>query len=302
MNKNFLNYVSLLITKNFDENFLEECWNSKFFDGEIVGEFDWMGTDKIENYNSKNRKKSEYGENDIKYEINEYGYRTSKEINKKILSKKHKNIISCFGCSNTFGIGLPWNDVWTSVLNQNFGDEWLVKNYGVSGAAVDTMSRLIYNYTKIEKPKIICCFFPDIYRMEGYDKGINYFTPHFTEKKDIDKHNAYMEFMCEEYGQYIFIKNFKFIETICKLNNIDFYWFSWSNTILDWSSKKIEKYLNIKNYLEGFKKEDFWEDPKARDGLHIGKNISKRIGDSFYQKILKNYKKKKFNILKWRVE
>jgi hypothetical protein len=279
-------FLSQLL-KSDQDIFLYDTWCDDKFDGKIIEVKSWYPNDTLEEYH-KNSKitKLDYGVNDITYEINEYGYRTSKENNERRLSGKAKNIIACFGCSNTLGVGLPWKDTWCSILEQNLGDDWLVKNYGRCGASTDTISRLIYNYLKTEKPKAICCFFPHAIRLEGYDDGIMYFTPRHNEAKSLEKYEAYMKLMTEEFGKYLFIKNFKFIETLCKLNDVKFYWNTWCDSILAWDHDKIKDFLDLKNYVSDFDRYYLWEAPKARDNAHYGKIANERIGTDFYKKII----------------
>lgn len=292
MKYKILNYVKKLdrlkkrLRKEKHFNDLDGLWNNVCFDGEIKTISDWYPVDTLEEYekNIKNKVKLEYGVNDIKYEINEHGYRTSKKINEKILKKENQNIIACFGCSHTFGAGLPWEHVWTSVLNEKLGENWIVKNYGINGAANDTISRTIYNYLNTETPKIICCFFPESIRMEAYDKdGLMYYSPSFIN--DIQTYHSYMNLMTEEYGDYLFVKNFNFISAMCQANNVKFYWSTWCESVLKWNADKIKKFLNLNNYVRA----EFLENElRARDNAHPGRLVNKRLGNGFYEKIIKD--------------
>jgi len=294
MKYKILDYVSkfnrLKSRKRKTEN-LYETWGNDSFDGEIVEVSDWFPMDTLEYYeeNIKNGIKLEYGVNDIKYEINEHGYRTTKEINEKILKKENQNIIACFGCSQTFGAGLPWNHTWASILNEKLGKSYIVKNYGINGAANDTISRTIFNYLKTETPKAICCFFPESIRMEAYDKdGLVYYSPSFIN--DVEIYHSYMNIMSEEYGDYLFVKNFNFINSMCQANNVKFYWSTWCESVLNWDTENIKTFLNLENYLNNLDMNFLHNAPSARDNAHFGKSVNEKLAEGFYEKIIEeNY-------------
>ena len=202
-----------------------------------------------------------------------------------------ENNIACFGCSNTFGTGLPWEETWPSVLNKLLGEDWSVKNYGVNGAPMDTISRLIYNYTLSNKPKVICCFLPEIYRMELFSDGFfSHFHLRYSDYQNKEVHDGYLKIMDNEYGLYLFIKNLKFIESICFSKNISLYWCTWDDEILNLMKDKSFTFFDVKNYLsivENVKEFDFY--PKARDNAHYGKNIHYKIAFEFSKKIKEIY-------------
>jgi hypothetical protein len=82
-----------------------------------------------------------------------------------------------------------------------------------------------YLYTlKKDKPDIICCSFPDFYRMEIYDEGVDDFINMTPSDKEFKTHKPYMELITSQQALYMFIKNLKFIELICHYHNIKFYW------------------------------------------------------------------------------
>jgi hypothetical protein len=280
------------IKENFLKNTLnydlyDEFWNNANFDGKIKEIKMWYAKDNYENF-LKNGNKN-YGIDDITYHINEYGYRTSPDTNETF----KENLISCFGCSQTFGAGLKWEDTWPYVLNQKMGEDWCVKNYALNGASNDMISRLIYNYTLKHKPKIICCLLPDVLRMELYDnnsQGYENFLP--TDHDEIKKYNiskweyyrSYRKLANEENGIYNFIKNYKFIDMLCEIKNIKLYWGTWSDVIFLSNNKFKEDILNIKNYItiddDIEKNLDI-----ARDGRHFGVNTNNEIANKFFKKI-----------------
>jgi hypothetical protein len=270
----------------FIDSFLyKKHWNICNFNGDINLKKSWDVSDTEENYIQNGNKI--YSIDDIIYETNKNGFRTSSETN-EILKE---NSVACFGCSHTFGIGLPFQETWCNVLNKNLGDEWCVKNYGVSGASNDLIARLIHNYTKYNKPKVICCFLTDSYRMELFiGKQLVQSQQNFIiGYNDKEYHDAYKKLMTPEFAIHNFIKNYSFIESICASKNIKLYWLTWSLDIVNYI-KMFEKYniINIENYLKDVDVYNFENLPKARDNMHYGKEVNKQIADGFAKKILNN--------------
>lgn len=278
-------------------------WGDIKFDSDIFNTTKWFTTDSLFNYLKKGNKK--YSTDDIFYDINEHGFR----INSKDISQNKENIIACFGCSHTMGVGLPWNQTWCSRLNILTEEKFNIKNYGVSGASNDNIARLIYNYTLFNKPKVICCFFPELTRIELVDEELNYllnYTDSFLsmtfncsglmdlkrnqdllkiKEKQKKVFHAYQTIYKEKNSLFNFIKNFKFIEMICKINNIDFYWGSWSSSLKMISKENIEKYFNVNSYV-GIDSSIFNNCDYARDNVHLGEFSNIEIANKFYKKII----------------
>jgi hypothetical protein len=284
----------LKITNN---DIISEYWNSNNFDGKFKNKTYWYGNDDIKNFILKGNKK--YGYNDVLYEFNEYGFR----INTSSTKNNSSNKIACFGCSNTFGQGLPWDETWVSVLNKKLGNNWVTKNYGVCGASNDTIARLVSNYINNNKPKIICCYFPEIFRLEFFDKNLdlnNFFPSRVDNRSPITDYNAYKTLATEENCFFNFIKNFKLIQNLCLSNNIKFYWNTWSENILGLGKENIIKLLDYNSFTGSlYDDSDIykhipnnydWHINSARDGAHFGTLINEKLANSFYKKIIKDFK------------
>lgn len=269
------------MTNSLKNYFLSKTFNSQLHDTI------WD----IDSFDSKNihTKTNDIDKLDtIKYEVNEYGYRTSEETNDFF----NENLIGCFGCSNTFGMAIEYKYTWPFLLNKFIGDEWCVKNYGVPGGSNDNISRLIYNFVSNKKPKIICCLFPDFFRMEFFDVNSDLKNFRKTENKEILKtysfiqhefYMAYKKISTEDNGIYNFIKNFKFIQNLCDNKNIKFYWSTWARNIYCLDKSFIERHLNINNYVDLSHLESNID--YGLDGIHFGPNTSKNIAKEFYDKI-----------------
>lgn len=284
LNVKSLTRIRGLVFEEGKNNFYSELknnWNNLNFNGKIIKTVNWFGGETEEEYNKNGNK--EYGPLDVLYEINEYGYRTSKETNDFL----NENLVACFGCSNTFGSGLPWSEMWSTRLNDKLGSSWCVKNYGVCGASMDTISRLIYNYTISHKPKIICCFFPEIFRMELFSNDkISNFTPVYGKHQSKKIYENYINIINEDFGVYMFVKNFKFIETICKLHDIKLYWSTWSKTIFHFDNEMTKIFLNENGIKVVEHDTHFCNQPKARDNGHFGREVNEKLAQGFYEKII----------------
>lgn len=271
---------------------LDPYWKCEKFDGDIKHVTKWYMPDTFTRY-IKDTNKS-YTSDDIIYEINENGFRVSSNFPYNNSNK----IIACFGCSHTFGIGLPWDEIWHHKLSEYLNFEYTVKNYGFGGASNDMISRLIYNFTLNNKPDIICCFFTDITRMEiinEYDGVLLNFLDSLisnlgeikndTEKRELfETYNAYKKISTEKNSIYNFYKNLKFIEKICESNNIIFYWSTWSESILSFKSSDMQKIFN-KSFIN-IDLSDVLNADSARDKIHYGKNFHKKLAEKFYNKII----------------
>jgi len=132
-----------------DKSLITNYWNVNYFNDDIVKTSNWYTEEERLQYKKEGNKR--YTEDDVVYEITNVDFRTTS--NKKKVTAN--NIVACFGCSNTFGIGLPWNETWVAQLDSLLDSDHIVKNYGLSGASNARIARNIYNYLQFFKPKAI---------------------------------------------------------------------------------------------------------------------------------------------------
>lgn len=291
--------------KNNDGIFdnVDNIWKECFFDGKYNHSLEFYGTDSLENYINRGNKK--YSKTDIVYHVNENGFRIPE---KKDFIKDEKPVIACFGCSQTRGVGVPWNETWPYFLEEKFDFKFSVKNYGVDGASSDSISRLIYNYTLNNQPSAILCLLPDIYRRELYQDNPDYKVPinYFRFTDDLEKNiekvitecqkysfnvwdwRAYKQLSNEENSIYNYIKNIKFIESIAKSKNIPLCIFTWHEFFMKFIQKEKYKspYVGKLNQSEySYLIKNYWVIEKARDNLHYGKKPNSIYADVFYRHI-----------------
>jgi hypothetical protein len=267
---------------NFD--YVADKWGEHTFSDNRLTKTKWLFGDNHENYTKRGNIK--YSTVEIDYYIDRENFRHKDSIP---FNNDYKHI-ACFGCSVTAGIGLPWCETWPAVLERKFNNEYVVRNFGISGASADAMSRSILNYVKHFKPQAICCYFPEITRAEYFINNIELLslTPMSLEKfknwntQERLSFHAYQRLHNEDNCIYNFIKNYKFIEMICAQHNIQFFWGTWSDTIYH-QPKMIAKHFNIKNYADtsvAIEERDL-----ARDGEHPGKIANQIIADRFFEKM-----------------
>lgn len=113
---------------------------------------------------NKNEKGSEwyYFNNEIEYKFNSWGYRT------KEFDDVDEDYLLTFGCSYTEGIGLHYDDMWSTKLSKTLNLDLF--NLGSGGTGPDFQmynTILFFNYvTKLKKlPKLVVYQWPEIHRI-----------------------------------------------------------------------------------------------------------------------------------------
>lgn len=215
-------------------------------------------------------------END--YEINELGFRGRLKDNPEILA---------VGCSYTFGVGVPEDGSWPSILSSEINKD--VANLGIPGTTIKEILKLIVRYVSIyNKPKTIFALFPPFFRnslIEDVDfySSIRSINP--KEQKHIEKQLSFsnqmgydrskgevffkkqheLSYMKHKEKDIVFMENvfsphqsisdsvdlISLIQDFCHSHKIDFYWSLWDNPssmIMD-SLVKIPNF-KIKNYIK----------------------------------------------------
>lgn len=163
------------------------------------------------------------------YQINDYGYRMSKDLHKVDLN----NYIAFFGCSYTVGQGLPLEETFAYKIAQQANMDYV--NAAIIGSSTDTV---FYNFTKLIStaptlPKIVVINWPDIARAMYWhkDKIIDFLplTPDMGTVSEGVKFwtNSYKAHVLESSN---FLNRFDFIRqniiAFCKLGGIKLFEFT----------------------------------------------------------------------------
>lgn len=202
-----------------------------------------------------------YIENPIKYELNNFGFRTPDDFN----SKDEGNVF--LGCSHTFGIGHHLENTWSYLLNQKIGGKFW--NLSVPGTGIVTHFRLFLGYYKELKIKNIFHFAPKYNRFEFFINATP--TPYQitnmdTWKKDFGR--LYEDsLMTQEQMHFTYDAYYRAIKCIADELKIGYYFIS---------ENMYDNMNRSKSLLGG----DVLE---ARDLAHFDIKIQQQICDRFYK-------------------
>jgi hypothetical protein len=93
---------------------------------------------------------------DIEYKYNEFGYRSKQFIENEDL------LIA--GCSHSFGLGIPENEIWGSILSKKINKSF--SNLSMVGASANTLVQNLFAFFReFKNPKILCVLFPEFNRI-----------------------------------------------------------------------------------------------------------------------------------------
>ena len=272
-------------------------WNSNIFEGRFAYSKNWHCMDTEASFLKNNP--PGYTATSITYCIDSFGFRGHSEEDLNSNLNSIANTVACFGCSQTFGEGLKYEDTWPYKLKELTNNKIKIKNYGISAASSDRISRLVYNYLLDHKPLAVCCLLPDIFRREIVDdsgdiRGIDYQLIYKAFSKDWtvvgykeDIWNAGKRLANEPNSYYNFIKNILFIENVCKANNIKCYTMAWHPNFLKTYQSST---LSFESFVGTFNDSRYdcltsWNGEKARDFVHFGPAYQQLYAELFYNKI-----------------
>jgi len=214
--------------------------------------------------------KTNFNEDDVTYEINELGYRTKHPID------KIKDSIGVFGCSYTFGVGVPHEHIFTTILENKLGE--LVYNFGIPGGGIQKLTKSFTSINSLYKLKTAIFVLPSFYRYEFINSSNKHlieqsdFIPNFKpqDKEGVKNFDAIYSAFDDITFLNEYCKHLNIIKMYGKLSNTKIYFTTWCNE----TEELIKKY-NIENFedkiffiesydeLMGKPVNDF-----ARDGMH----------------------------------
>jgi len=275
----------------------------------------WSGTLLLENVytDSKDRSNARFANLAQKHNLLDTGYinfdkKGFRVYNKNNLEKK----IFCYGCSNTFGMGIKDEETWPFKLGLLLNAT--PSNYGILGASIDKITWTIYNslsqaHRENTVPDSFYVLFPDIFRSEyfneaecdnnkfksltfSYGEDIDYeFSSQFNvilnrsllEAAKNNIHHVHFSQLTILNCIMSFIKNFKFIETIASLYNIKWFWSTWDPIFLSLREQTIYDLLNNKTFISDKNRDILIKmfNNKASDNIHIGSNYCDFISKQF---------------------
>jgi len=128
--------------------------------------------------------------------------------------------IMFLGCSFTFGLGVPNENIWPTLVAQNLGLKSV--NLGQAGGSHDAAFRLCHRWIEQIKPKICILLSPPIYRIEVIEPDmITFFTTSRIQKDKFSEfYNAWLS--TETNSQMNALKNTLAIENLCIKNGTKF--------------------------------------------------------------------------------
>lgn len=230
---------------------------------------------------------------DISYILNNYGFRCD-DFNKENI----KNSILVAGCSNTFGLGIPYDITWGNLLSNKMQSKNFY-NVGVVAASIQTIvNNCFYFIEEFGKPKALFILFPSIARGSTFENLFAEDEVKFIIRTTMDDtSNRPEEQKNKTFQKLSLIKN---LEILCNSLSIPFLW-STTEEDFDILIKDVLKESNyFKNYKSIFnfdevikddknlrKYKKYWD--KSRDGVHFGEQFHRIFSNLMYLNYTKSF-------------
>ena len=230
----------------------------------------WWGMDSLENYTSHDNL---YRPEDFNYKFNEHGFRCG------IFENIKENGIIYIGCSHTEGQGLPTTDTWAYKLHQKFNDISYY-NLAKSGTGIEFISKTLYHYIPIFKPKYIFLQCPDYHRRNFMfnNKAESRFSTTLI-LKDLKDNDLFLD---KSYAIDKFAESLKIVDLLSQLYNTKVIFcplFKYISIV----ARKISKDNNFKNFI--FTNAEMKIIDYARDSFHYGPKSHENFANDLFNKL-----------------
>jgi len=149
--------------KSIDKKYNNSVFGNRMYPTVV----DWYPSDTKERFESLPKEHQDYWreQSPINYNLNTYGFRSD-----EFPEKECRESITFLGCSNTFGVGMPKEHTWTSILAKELNLKEI--NLGIASGSLDSAFRIYNEWQPIHKSKITCLFIPPTNRMEVAREGL----------------------------------------------------------------------------------------------------------------------------------
>lgn len=230
----------------------------------------WIPMDTEDNFNRLVQEgfPNKFNIDSFRYETNNHGFRCDNFDNLDLTKKS----IIYLGCSHTFGIGSPEEDIWCSILHKSLQEyhntEFNFINLGIGGGNIDDYLRFM-PYIKKFNPYMVISSTPPINRMIlPTADGIRYMGL-WQEKKQDTKAFFHLLANNEKYFTWKIDVIIDAMKSITDAMDIEFFDASIHNTFFDVEEIKIQLGTKAHN----------------RDGCHFSREIHEMFATSYFKKI-----------------
>ena len=245
----------------------------------VSSEFLWLHNDRPEQVCGP------YKDASISYKTNAHGFR-SREIDLASTQRK----IMFVGCSFTMGVGVPYDDVWTSVatraIAESLGEPVEQHNFGYSGHGNDFFAMIVHQVLPVLKPDLLVVLFTEFARRTHYHRfgRLKTLLPGHVRADQRFEHEAFIRLQTESNDFMDFVRQHSLIDATARLAGIPWAWQTWARRSLP-EPTQLERYVRTDNMIdfpfprfgpEGT--DDAEKNDVARDGVHPGPRANSTFG------------------------
>lgn len=245
------------------------------------------------------------------YRLNSHGYRSDEFSS--------DTDILFVGCSQTYGIGLPEEYLWPTLVGNTLNLKY--SNLGIPGGSTTSLVNTLFAYFKeFGNPKIIVCYFPDVARIllpisknfligehTDTDKDHqnycyldhDYLRNGYEVKAFSKKPHNVKDVIPEDVPYWMAMQSIHILEQYCRATGIQLVWSIWDEPVLNAIKKMKEKDNSFFEYMYELQTFDWSngdchkdlhdKDPSiysiATDDWHWGSHRHQHVADQFVDKI-----------------
>jgi hypothetical protein len=222
--------------------------------------YQWLHSDSEANYLERGNK--EFSPESISYEFNSLGYR-SDEFDGSGLAPA----LMFIGCSNTLGIGVPWDALWTTRVTRHFAQTWGVPlhqyNLAWSATGSDHVAMMVHQCVDILKPQAVFVLWSYVNRLTWFETPTRryHFLPNLNASMPETEHKAFLRLSTDAQAFFNFVRNYNFVAWRLAAIGVPFFCGNLERFELD----TLKHYVPVTSHAGRWSRLDV-----ARDNQHSG--------------------------------
>lgn len=209
----------------------------------------------------------------ISYDLNTYGFRSDEFV-------ENRESITILGCSYAFGIGMPNESIWPTLLSKKMGMP--VNNISIPGGSLDSAFRVYNEWQPLLKSKYTILLTPQSSRFElgswGSD-SFKSFGPWMLSDEFISENDYLTESVKQFLLEHMCSKNYVHVNSRRNLSAINYIARETSSSLVS---------ISCLDMVEQFRQDNGGDpDRTARDYAHHGFKWHKYVAEKFYEEMKK---------------